>query len=104
MLERHRELRLAGEPFVEALVQCELGSDELERHGPLQAEVVGAIHDSHPAPADDLLDPVSEKVGSDLELGLGAHDFDLVENDTTAATGAPGVVLLEVSTSMLRHR
>ena len=84
MLERHRDLRLAGEAFLEALVERELRGDELERHRPLQTQVVGAIDDPHPAPADKLLDPVAEEIGSNLDLGLGAHCFDLVVNDTTA--------------------
>ena len=90
MLERHRELRLTGEALVEALVQRELGRDELERNRSLQTQVVRAIDDPHPAPADDLLDPVAEEVGSDLDLGLGVHQFDLVDNDTTAPAGLPG--------------
>ena len=93
MLERHGELRLAGEALVEALVERELGRDELQRDRPLQPQVVGAIDDAHPAPADQLLDPVAEEVGSDLDLGLSAHCFDLVDNDTTAPAGIPGAAL-----------
>ena len=105
MLQRHRELRLAGEAFLEALVERELRGDELQRHRPLQTQVVGAIDDPHPAPADKLLDPVAEEIGSDLDLCLGAHCFDLVVNDTTATAGATrGRADRGASTSVLRHR
>ena len=75
VLERHRELRLAREALVEALVERELGRDQLQRDRSLQAQVVGAVDDAHPAPADQLLDAIAEEVGSDLDLGLGAHQL-----------------------------
>src|SRR4029450_11904586 len=56
MLERHCKLRLPGEALAEALIERELRRDELERHGSLQPEVVGAIDDAHGAAADTLLD------------------------------------------------
>src|SRR5262249_38548489 len=70
MLDRHRELRLPGEALAEALVERELRRDELERDRALEAEIVGPVHDAHPALADQLLDPVADEVGSDLDLGL----------------------------------
>ena len=64
MLERHRELGLPGEPLAETLVERELGRDELERHCPLEPQVVGAVDDAHPAAADHVLDPVADEVSA----------------------------------------
>ena len=70
VLQRHHELRLAGEALAEPLVPRQGGRDELQRDGPLQAQVVGPVHDAHPAAADQLLDPVAEEVAADAD-GLG---------------------------------
>jgi hypothetical protein len=73
MLQRHHELRLAREPLAEALVPRQRRRDELERDRPLQAQVVGAIDDTHSAAADQLLDPVSEEIGSDVDRCGDVH-------------------------------
>jgi hypothetical protein len=73
MLERHRELGLPGEAFSEALVERELGRDELERHDSLQAQVVGAIDDAHAALSDELVDPVAEELVSDTDIRSDTH-------------------------------
>ena len=67
MLERHGQLRLAGEALAEALVERKLGRDELQRDRPLQAQVVRAVDDAHPAAADQLVDPVADEVGADAD-------------------------------------
>ena len=87
VLERHGELRLAGEAVVEALIEGQLRRDELQRDGPLQPQVVGPVDDAHAALADQLLDSIAEKVGSDLDLGGRAHWWDLVDNRRTALAG-----------------
>jgi hypothetical protein len=70
MLERNGELCLPGEAFAEAFVECQLGRDELQRHSPLQAQVVGPVDDAHPAAADLLLDAIADELGARLNLGL----------------------------------
>jgi hypothetical protein len=75
VLEGHRNLRLARETVPEAIVERQLGRDELQRNGSLQPQVVGSVDDAHPAPADHLLDPIAEELGSNLDLGLGTHGF-----------------------------
>jgi hypothetical protein len=92
VLERHRELRLAGEAFAKVLVECELGRNELQRNRPLQPQVVCAVDDTHAAPADPRLDPVADKIGSNADFGLRAHRPALVANDTTARPNVPGFV------------
>ena len=52
MLERHRELGLAGEPLAETLVQRESGATSLSATVRFEPQVVGAVDDAHPAPAD----------------------------------------------------
>src|SRR5206468_3625882 len=70
MLERDGELGLPGEAFAEALVERQLRRDELQRHRPLQAQVVGPVDDAHAAVADLLLDPIAEELSADLDLSL----------------------------------
>jgi hypothetical protein len=106
VLERHGELRLAGEAGVEALVEGQLGRDELQRDSPFQPQVVGSEDHAHAALTDQLLDPIAEELGSGLDLGVGAH-FDLVDNDTTALAGTPRFMApgpLGESMPALRHR
>ena len=66
VLERHHELRLARESLAEAIVARQGRRHQLERDRSLQAQVVGPVHDAHPAAADQLLDPVPEEVGADV--------------------------------------
>ena len=67
VLERHHELRLAREALAEALVPGQGRRHQLQRDRPLQAQVVGPVHDAHPAAAEQLLDPVSEEVAADVD-------------------------------------
>ena len=80
VLERHGELRLAREAFAEALIERQLGRHELQRDRPFQPQVVGAVDDAHAAAADQLLDPIADEVGADLDLGGRAHWWHLVDN------------------------
>jgi hypothetical protein len=73
VLEGHREFRLSDEAGAEALVERKVGRHELQRHRALQSQVVGTVDDAHAAPPDQLLDPVAEEVGSDLNLGVDSH-------------------------------
>ena len=45
------------------------GVIELQRDRPLQAQVVGPVDDAHAAPTDQLLDPIADELGADLDLG-----------------------------------
>jgi hypothetical protein len=77
VLERRRRLRLRQEARPEVLVPRELRDDQLEGHGPLQAAVVGAVDDAHPAAADKLLEPVAENLAADLQMRR--HDSTTIE-------------------------
>ena len=48
-------LRLPAEAGLEGLVACEVGTQGLDRHGPVQPEVTGPVHLGHAAPADDTI-------------------------------------------------
>jgi len=73
VLERHHELRLAGEALAELLVAREGRRDELQRNRPLQPQVVGPVHHPHPATADQLLDPIAEEVAADADGLVDVH-------------------------------
>ena len=68
MLERRCELGFAQEAVVEALVEREIGRDELQRDGSLQPQVERAVDDAHPAAADLRLDPVAEELVADQNV------------------------------------
>jgi hypothetical protein len=67
VLECRRRLRLRQEARPEVLVLEQLRDDELEGDGPLQAAVVGAVDDAHPAASDQLVEPVAEDLAADPE-------------------------------------
>jgi hypothetical protein len=75
VFQRHDELGLAGEALAETLVERKSGRDELDRDRPLQAKVVRPVHDTHPAAADQLLDPVTEEVRADVDGRVDVHCF-----------------------------
>ena len=85
VLERHHELRLAREALAEAIVARQGRRDELERNRPLQAQVVRPVDDAHPAAADQLLDPVAEEVGADVNGRGDVHARCLGSKPTPAA-------------------
>ena len=59
-------LRLAQEALAEGVVAGELGCDELERDGTIERELGRAVDDTHPTPADDVLDSIAGELGSYL--------------------------------------
>lgn len=92
MLERDGELCLPGEAFAEPFVERQLGRDELQRHRPLQAQVVGLVDDAHAAVTDLLLDPISEELRAHLDLGLRdrprlGHPLGLERREVTSQPG-----------------
>ena len=58
VLDRRRAARLAQEALLRLRVVEQLRSDDLERHGSPERDLVGAIHDAHAAAPDDVVDPV----------------------------------------------
>lgn len=62
MLERGGELGLAQEPLPETHVPGELRRNQLQRHIPLQPRIVSLVNNPHPSPAEQRLDPVTEKL------------------------------------------
>ena len=75
VLERGRQLGLGEEALAEARVPGQLRGDQLERDVALQARVVGAIDDAHPAATDERLDPVAEKRGPDPRVCGNRHAY-----------------------------
>ena len=73
MLERDGELCLPGEAFAEAFVERQLGRQQLQRNGPFQPQVEGTIDDAHPTSADQLVDPISDELRADPDLGPSDH-------------------------------
>jgi hypothetical protein len=71
VVDRGGEAGLAQEALAEALVLRELGGEDLQRDRPLEREVVGAEHDSHPAAADEGLQPVAGELAA--QTGIGPH-------------------------------
>ena len=68
MVERRGEPALALEARAEHRIRGERRRDELERHGPVEGQVGGAIDDPHPAPACHGVDPMAGERGADAEL------------------------------------
>ena len=69
VLDRRGDARLALEALAEGHVPGELWSDRLERHLAVERELGGAVDDSHPAPADDRLDPATRDERACWKLG-----------------------------------
>jgi hypothetical protein len=59
MLDRRRQLGLLEEPLARPVLAQQLGSDELERHRAVEAELRRAVHDTHPAPAHHRVDSMA---------------------------------------------
>ena len=64
VVDRGGQPGLAQEALAEALVLRELGREDLQRDRPFEREVVGAVDDPHPAPADQRLDPVAGELAA----------------------------------------
>jgi hypothetical protein len=73
MLQRRREPRLAQEPVAEVVVLCELRREELQRHHPVEHHLVGQVDDTHPATAQNTLDPVAEQLAARAQIGRQPH-------------------------------
>ena len=64
-LERGGDARFPQETLAEARVCGMLGSDELERHLPLEPRILGEIHDAHAASTQQRHEPVAGELGAD---------------------------------------
>ena len=49
------------------------GGEQLQRHLALQPRVVGEVDDTHPAPAEQPLDPVAGELRADPGIRANAH-------------------------------
>jgi hypothetical protein len=73
VLQRGGQLGLGQKALTEKRILGQLGGDQLDREGALQAQVIGPIDDPHPAAARERLDPIAEELGPDagsVEAGL----------------------------------
>ena len=73
MVDRRGQLRLAQETLAEGPVLGQAGGEHLERHLPLQAQVLGQVDDAHAALAEQRFDPVSGELRSDPRVVLHLH-------------------------------
>ena len=69
VVDRCGQAGLAEEALAEALVLRELGGEDLQRDRPLECQVVGAVDDPHPAPADQRLEAVAGELAAHTRLG-----------------------------------
>jgi hypothetical protein len=101
MLERHRELGLSGEPLAEAVVELELGRNQLERHRSLEPQVVSPVDDTHPAPADHFLKPIADEISA----GAGRQlDHPTVPSACPRILRLARVILQPAAEALLRRR
>jgi len=67
MVERGGQPRFAHETLAEVAGQAR--REQLERHGPPQMHVLGAVDDAHPAAAEHVLDAVARDLGAGRKVG-----------------------------------
>ena len=68
MVDVRGELALRREPRTEGGLLAERGGDQLERDGPVEREIGGAVHDRHASPPRQRVDPVAGEDRADGEL------------------------------------
>jgi hypothetical protein len=73
VVERRCDLRLPLEPLTEVGVVGEVAAHDVHRDGPVQRELVAAVHRTHPATADHGIDPHAADNGADGHLGHARH-------------------------------
>src|ERR1019366_4302301 len=84
--------RLADEPLAERAVQREAGREDLQRHLPVEALVVGPEDDRHPALADLLQQPVAGDLRARREAARGEGMSSFTAPPALAClSGAPSV-------------
>ena len=108
MVDRRRQPGLALEALAKALVDRQLGCDELERDRALEGELGGAVDDAHPAAPDQLVDSMPGEDGPRLEVQRHTRRYTVARRSATGgadATVAPfarcaTTTFLEVATHM----
>ena len=73
MVDGRGQLRLAQEAVTERFVPGEAGSKQLQRHPPLQPQILGQVDDAHPAEAQQRLDPVAGDLAADQQVIAHFH-------------------------------
>ena len=71
MLQRGGQLGLPDESLPELRILGDLGRQKLERDATGQPEVLGQVHDSHPAPSKESFDAVPGEFRADP--GVSGH-------------------------------
>ena len=77
VIDRRRHPRLVQKPLSKPLVLCQIRRNQLQRNRTIQRNVVGPIHDTHPATADQRLDPVAGDLRADPRVSLDRHETSL---------------------------
>ncbi len=68
MVDRGRELGLPKKALAEVGVAGELGREELQRHPPLEPEILREVDDAHPSSAEERLDPITGEHAADAGI------------------------------------
>ena len=70
VVDRRGQARLAQEALAEARVLRELGCQQLQRHLAAEDEILGQVDDTHAAPPEQRLDPVTGDLAAPAEVRL----------------------------------
>ena len=68
VVQRRGDPHLALEPLAELLVLGQRGGEDLQRIDPVQRDIGDAVDQSHPATADEVVDPVTADYRTVLQL------------------------------------
>ena len=94
MIQARGEPRLTEKALAESVVVGVTRSEELEGNVPVEAAVVRAVHLSHAAAADQLLDPVA----ADLDYHSQASTNTLMSGHTATATRSSSITAVSAPT------
>ena len=78
VVERRRQPSLTQEPLPETPISRQLRRDQLQRHPPVEPQVVRQIHDAHPATAHHRLQPVTGQLRADPRVEADRQASSLV--------------------------
>jgi hypothetical protein len=85
VVEGSRQPRLDEEALAKVRIFGQLRSEQLERHRPLERQVVGAVDDAHAAAADELLQPIARDLPArDLPADVHARAGTIERRRTIA--------------------
>jgi hypothetical protein len=104
VVDRRRHPRFAREALSELGVAGAVGGDDLQRDGPLQVQLHGAVDDAHPAAGDDALDAAAAE---QLAWGQLGHRF-IVQRCARAPRACPRlqrrvIVIAAIAVVMVRR-